>query len=121
MSAELANEDYDFTITKLSSPTPNKNGVKLTLQYSIKNKENAKKTLIKKIQWTISGCPVGIVSANGSGSIDPTGDKIKCGGELPIRKGDVGTCNGTYFFYFTFPCSCQFEITDAGQIKSKGE
>ena len=117
----LVNEDFDFSIVSiLGGVIPNKNGVVFTKTMTEKLKINSKKVLHTSLSWTVSGCPKGVVSAHGSGYIASTSTKITCEGGYPLCHNDVGVCNGTYFFYVTFPCACNYTITDAGQDKMAG-
>lgn len=120
---EIANTDYQLTWTPLSSPTPNSAGAIIT-EYPVNGvDENSKPILKDKLTWTISGCPVDIVTAQGAGNILATAVSCTCkeDGTKPLRKTDQGFCNGSYFFYVVIPCQCQVQITDAGQTAVKGE
>jgi hypothetical protein len=125
MSKELAVEN-SFNVTKTpqgawTPGTPNWTKVKAD-----KVKANGEKVLTTTLVWTMSGCTMPAYNfTSGGGSMSPTGSKCKCMGQLPLRKGDKGNCSGMFVMisspFTPLPCSCQFEITNAGQTKVKGE
>ena len=121
MSAELADESYGITITTLTSPAQGDGVAVYTEQLSSEDKTDGDQIEKEQLTWTISNCTAGVVKAHGSGSISASGSKVKCKGGLPLRKNDIGFCNGTYFFILVFHCQCQFQITSPGQSKVKGE
>ena len=124
MSAELATSDA-FDVTK----TPQGPWVVGTPSWtkieSSKTKAGGHKLLLQTLAWAMSGCSLpGYTFTAGAGSIAATA--TKCPGEHmpPCRKGDSGMCSGGFVLNVTpftpLPCSCRFEITDAGQVKAKG-
>lgn len=60
----------------------------------------------------------------GGGTILATAGKCKAEGQLVLRQGDSGTCTGTWTKIAdgsTLTCTCDVEISDAGQDKVKGQ
>jgi hypothetical protein len=118
---EIANTDRIITITPGGGWVP---GIPNYIPHlSTKVKANAKQIIVGVLPWTMAGCQLPpSVFVSGGGSIVPTATKTKEAifGECPLRKDDMGTCNGSFIF-FGFPtnCTCSFQITNAGQSKVK--
>jgi hypothetical protein len=122
MSLELANEDLVVIATPNGAWVPNGD---TTLQTNLKCKSLGKKQAITSITWTPSGCVLpSYTFIAGSGSITPTAIKCSCNGQTPHRKGDTGSCTGSFQLtanpFTPLVCTCNLSISDAGQIKAKG-
>jgi hypothetical protein len=124
VSAELATSDA-FAVTK----TPQGSWVPGTPSWtkieSSKSKAGGHKLLLQTLTWTMSGCTLPAYTfVSGGGSIAATASKMKAENMPPCRKGDFGMCSGMFTLtaspFTPMPCSCRFEITDAGQVKAKG-
>lgn len=125
MGVEIANENFQVTITAQGGWTPGTPAYTLVL--ASKASLDNKKILLDKIEWQVTGCMFSPNTYNNDGqnslAIIADAQKMKCNGKPVIRKGNNGICMGS----FTppsgpaFPCTCTFEITDAGQTKAKAE
>ena len=123
MNLEIANEDYTITITPVGAwipGTPN-----YTIFKATKLKVNSKFALILHILWQMTNLDcilAGYTLTFGAGIIMPTGTKCLTNSNNPLRRTDKGTCNGSFLQnvapFAVVPCSCNFEITNAGQNKS---
>ena len=125
MGAEIANENFQVTITAQGGWTP---GVPTyTLILAAKASLGNKKILLDKIEWQMSGCVFGSNTYNQDGknslAIISDAQKTKCDGKTVIRKGNNGICMGSFTppSGSAFPCTCMFEITNSGQAKVKAE
>lgn len=126
MGKEIANEDFVVTITPDGTWTPGT--PRFSPVFAMNAKANDKKIVIKKIEWIMLGCsnPQGSLISGGSQiSLDPiaaTAQKVKCDGKQVVRVEDAGSCKGTQSTSGSnITCTCQFEISNAGQDKVKGE
>lgn len=123
---DTANEDRVITITAKGAWTPGTPNY--TETKSDKVNSNGKKILLDQITWTMAGCiwaPNAFVSGQNTMAIQYSGSKCK---EInknlyPLRLNDKGECGGQFKPPVgpNIPCSCDFEITDAGQTKAKGQ
>jgi hypothetical protein len=120
---ELANIDREITITPLTEASP---GTPAYIQ-TISTKcaaPSGKGVLLDKITWTMASCTApSHVFVSGGTLNDLIATSIKNLGESkkPLRKTDYGMCQGTFTGSGGLTCSCRFEITNAGQVKVKGE
>ncbi len=155
MSLELiANEDLELTFTLTSADPTDKqpaSGVSVkpidlgppptiapTLAPTNKAPKDGPQVATKEIVITWPGVPCAFTSAGlytfvgGSGSVSVTAEKTKAEGEIVLREGDTGTCEGDHtaippggWILTSGPtpvsCSCDVEITKAGQTKAKGQ
>lgn len=123
MSADIVNEDYAITITPGGAWAPG--NPTYTIFKCTKLKVNTKFALIWHILWQLMNLDcvlAGYTLSNGAGMIMPTGIKCFTNTDNPIRKGDNGKCNGVFVPIAGGPnvlCTCQYEITNAGQNKAK--
>lgn len=123
MSLEIVNEDFAMTITPSGAWTP---GTPVyTMFKATKLKVNAKFALIMHLIWDMSNKDcilVGYTHQIGAGIIMPTGNKCFTNADNPLRRTDSGTCNGEFKKNSDgsiLNCSCNFEITNAGQNKAR--
>lgn len=119
---DIANTDRIYTITPVAPGAWVPGIASYTENYSNKVKTCGKSILIGAVAWTMSKCTLagGWVFSSGSGSLTPTATKtheMDFPGE-PVRKTDKGQCHGAFTkgAATTF-CTCDFEVTDAGQNK----
>lgn len=101
-------------------------------------KASGKKVATKEIVITWPGVPCAFTSGGlysfvgGSGSVSVTAEKVKADGEIVLREGDTGSCSGDHtaippggWILTSGPtpvsCSCDVEVTKAGQTKAKAE
>lgn len=104
---------------------------------SDKVKAGGKKILVSRISWSfftvLGACTkVGYTQTSG-GTLNPISASATKVNETnlpgwagpPIRKGDSGSCAGTFqrniFPWDVVNCTCDFEVTDAGQVKVRGQ
>ncbi len=134
---EIANTDRTITITPTGAATWTPGVPTYTEHPSVKVKANNKGILLSRISWLLAvGACVnlkpGYIHNGGSTNnpISPTIIKVHetnlpaWMGE-PLAKGDKGNCLGVFVnalppFDVVF-CTCDFEITNAGQTKAKGQ
>jgi len=141
MALELiANEDMLVKFTNTSGPGDlvytgdvGQDPVKVVPVLSTKCKASNKKvgTTSITITWNIATgaqCPHTSASTNflsGVGTVAATAVKVRAEGGLVLREGDTGTCAGFWQEkaspYDLVPCTCNVEISTAGQIKSKAQ
>lgn len=75
-----------------------------------------------QISWTITGCSFGSFAGGGGGSMQATAVKCSCENQKPMRINDFGMCSGSLTGPGpTVSCSCRYEITNAGQVKTRSE
>ena len=89
-----------------------------------KMKVNNIPVLVTQISWTITGCTAGAFTGGGGGSIPATAVKCKADNQSVMRENDTGQCQGVLTnpnTGATLNCTCEYKITNAGQIKVKGE
>lgn len=130
---EIANENRVITITPTGAASWTPGNPNYTDHPSDKVKADNSKILVSRISWIMPNCTkAGYTFVSGSTNT-PIGPSIrKCHetnlpgwmGE-PLAKGDKGNCLGTFSnpnppFDVVF-CTCDFEISNAGQTKSKGQ
>lgn len=122
MGLEIANENRVISITPLGGWTPA--SPVYTEIPALFAKLSGAKILLDQITWTITGCVLPTYSHVSGGSLNPilsTATKVKCDGKFVLRKNDSGVCQGTFSKSgSTVTCSCNFQITDAGQSAAKG-
>jgi hypothetical protein len=91
-----------------------------------KAKAGGKAILTDKLEWTITGCTNSQGSGGGGSSTPGTpiiasATKVKSNDKGVLLKGDSGICSGSQTTSGSpLTCSCDFEITYAGQDKVKG-
>ena len=138
MALELvANEDLKVGFTNTAGPADIAGGldqgidaVKVVPTKSTNCNAEAKLICTSGITltWTVAGCP--FTSAlytfvSGVGKITATALKVKADGVLVLREGDTGTCAGGWTLtanpFTAQPCTCNLEITDAGQTTVKAQ
>ena len=127
MSLEIVNDDFIITITpngawNYGTPT-------YTIFPCTKVKVNTKFALIWHIIWQMlnKDCTLaGYTFVMGGGMIFPTGNKCFTAAfgaaENPLRRTDWNLCNGSFTKDSDgspLACTCNFEITFAGQIKAR--
>jgi hypothetical protein len=130
---EIANEDRVITITPTGAATWTPGNPTYTEHPSNKVKCNNRGVLLSRISWTlaVAACTKVGYNHNGGGTlnpIDPSGTKVNETNlpvwmGKPLRKNDKGNCMGIFvkaiFPWDVVNCTCDFEITDAGQVKAK--
>ncbi len=132
---EIANESRVITITPTGAATWTPGNPSYTEHSSNKVKAGGGKILLSRISWTLAvgACTKAGYTHNGGSTLNPIGPTITKVHETnlpvwqgaPLAKGDKGNCMGV--FVNTNPpfdvvnCTCDFEITDAGQTKAKGQ
>jgi len=150
MTAELvANEDLELTFTLTSADPSDKQPAtgmsvqplipfKIAPTLSNSSRGEGKKVATKEIVITWAGAPCAFTSAGlytfvaGSGKVEITAEKSRADGEIVLREGDTGTCEGDHtalppggWILTSGPtpvsCSCDVEITKAGQTKARGK
>lgn len=126
MADEIANEDFQVTITPLGAWTPG--SPVYTPQLADNAKLDGKRIVKEKIEWEITtGCQNPQGSGGGGSAISgnpivATATKVKCDGKAVVRNGDIGSCKGSQSTSGSpLTCTCDFKITDAGQNKVRGE
>lgn len=83
-----------------------------------------KPILTTTLSWVASGCtfPPNTHTAGGGAIMASKAKKTTFMKQKPLVKGDSGFCSGAFVNPMTgapIPCSCKFEIEDAGQTKVK--
>ena len=132
---DIANTDRTITITPTGAATWTPGNPTYTEHPSNKVKANNKGILLSRISWTLAAgaCTKAGYVHNGGGTlnpIDPTATKVNetnlpVWQGKPLRKDDKGNCMGIFVLiappFTVVNCTCDFEITDAGQTKAKGQ
>lgn len=132
---DIANTDRVITITPTGAASWTPGNPSYTEHPSNKVKANNKGILLSRISWTLAAgaCVKAGYTHNGGGTlnpIDPTATKVTetnlpVWQGKPLRKDDKGNCMGifvnTVAHFDVVNCTCDFEITDAGQSKAKAQ
>lgn len=134
---DIANEDRVITKTPTGAATWTPGEPDWDEHPSDKVQAGGKKILVTRISWSflavLGACvKAGYIHTAGS-ALDPIGATATKVNETnlpgwagpPIRKGDKGKCSGTFqnagFPFDVVNCTCDFEVTDAGQTKAKAQ
>ena len=125
MSLEIATENRIIEITPKGGWSPSEPLYVETP--AIASKISGGMVLINQINWSIVGCTFAghtHISGLSAKPIMATSKKVKCNGQLVLRKNDTGTCQGIFVNNSSgssITCACDFKISDAGQTFVKGE
>ena len=140
----VANEDLEVEFSLTAGPPDllysTDQGIDVTKIVPIKStkvKANSKEVCTQSITLTFAvggnECPFSSVLYNfvgGVGTITATATKTKAENKLVLREGDTGTCVGTSPAlgwtlianpFTPVTCTCDLEISDAGQTKIKAQ
>jgi len=130
---EIANTDRVITITPTGAATWVPGKPTYTEYPSLKVKAGGKAILLTRISWImtpgvcskagythVSGSTLNPISATGT-KTQETNLPVWMG--PPIRRTDKGNCMGVFTNtvapFDVVNCTCDFEVTDAGQTKAK--
>jgi len=133
----IANEDLTVAFDNLAGPPGiaysgdvdiDPVAVKPVLSIKCKALDKQVATSPITIIWSpVLPCPhkaAGHTFTAGAGTITATATKTKAAGNLVLRVEDTGNCKGSWVnssTSATVPCSCNCEISDAGQAKAKAQ
>lgn len=121
----LAVQNYTLQITANGSWSPGPVSGHSFIELFASSKANGNTILKSPLAWVASGCTFSPNTFSaGGGALIPQSTKNLVEGVPPHRENDIGICNGIFIppsGTGTVPCNCQFKITNANNIKVKGE
>lgn len=132
---EIANTDRTITITPTGAATWTPGNPIYDEHPSTKVKCNNKGILLTRISWTfpVLNCVKAGYNHTAGGTLNPISPSITKVHETnlpawmgePLAKGDKGNCMGTFVLavipFTVVNCTCDYEITNSGQSKAKGQ